>query len=1013
MSIRKQVTWTGTKFTGYVDIGANIDSDTLPEAREAIAFMLLPSALNHFLRRVSSVLIVYGIPLINYGEENREAKQPQPTLSTATESLTIETANQPITSPILSSSGAFDPTDVRVSWVYLLKKEELITELRKFNLDTAGTANGRKGYPSVNDHTRCCVSSTWTTNFYDRLFPRLLFHFRQLPRLCPPSLFSLCRERDMHSSGHPNRPVVTAHARVFSVNYAADLEMEISRRLQRLNEPASRYITDLKTPIRRHGTMTQEQELQWLYRNLRPEKRQHIRKSGNTVVISFCRTVLEVKLLLSELQASSTRHQDSYRPTPHNHPVNKPDTRPRHEPPLAPAIRPPGTGKCATIAGKTGTPEKIVEALQGCFVPDADDGTLCLKTVPAPSHDRETEPVLYDRPHARIYIGGYPFLALVDTGAANTYIGTGAQKFAGFLIPLSHPLSEAKKSPMDVDGENKLFSAINIRSDITYIVGIDILTRNRFRLELGTGDTFLDNQLISPPTPCSPIGPMTDGKLSLTLTKTEELRLKQFLDLAKHHMNLLKSEPIKQRHRPQNPRMQEIINAEVKTMLAEGIIEPFASAWSSTVVIVRKKDGDHRFYRPGNGTLPISRHAIWRNIPGLIIRLKKHQNIEKIKEDLRKQIVRASQRCHIGALGGFKTFLIDVKLEEKFLSRPLSIEDQRCEESFLKTTTQRPDGHFVVQLLFRHSESYLGHSKEIAIKRFLNLERKLNRNPSLKSDYSKFLEEYEALGHMIRTNFETLENKSTCFLPHHGVINNTSETTKLRVVFDGSSTGYSLNDILIVGPTVQQNLFSIVLRARKHEIMLPGNIAKMYRQVYVHETQWNLQVILWRPNPSVDIQPYMLKTVTYGTAPASHLATRCLKELSIRCSQENSIISRIIAEDFYVDDLCTGGSTVQEVLNIKQQVSRILLSAGFELRKFYCNVAEVIENTLEQTVHIGESSSNKKLEKLGYQGTFWLSYMGLLMRMRQDMELAFIYGQLMATDIVLFLCYALKLESLQ
>ncbi|ENN73902.1 hypothetical protein YQE_09501, partial [Dendroctonus ponderosae] len=85
------------------------------------------------------------------------------------------------------------------------------------------------------------------------------------------------------------------------------------------------------------------------------------------------------------------------------------------------------------------------------------------------------------------------------------------------------------------------------------------------------------------------------------------------------------------------------------------------------------------------------------------------------------------------------------ELEEKFLSRPLSIEDQRCEESFLKTTTQRPDGHFVVQLPFRHSESYLGHSKKIAIKRFLNLERKLNRNPLLKSDYSKFLEEYEAL----------------------------------------------------------------------------------------------------------------------------------------------------------------------------------------------------------------------------------------------------------------------------
>lgn len=41
MSIRKQVEWTGTKFTGYVDIGTTIDSDSLSEAREALVFMLV------------------------------------------------------------------------------------------------------------------------------------------------------------------------------------------------------------------------------------------------------------------------------------------------------------------------------------------------------------------------------------------------------------------------------------------------------------------------------------------------------------------------------------------------------------------------------------------------------------------------------------------------------------------------------------------------------------------------------------------------------------------------------------------------------------------------------------------------------------------------------------------------------------------------------------------------------------------------------------------------------------
>lgn len=44
MSIRKLVEWDGKQFTGYVDMGTEIDSDELPEAREVVVFMLV--ALN-------------------------------------------------------------------------------------------------------------------------------------------------------------------------------------------------------------------------------------------------------------------------------------------------------------------------------------------------------------------------------------------------------------------------------------------------------------------------------------------------------------------------------------------------------------------------------------------------------------------------------------------------------------------------------------------------------------------------------------------------------------------------------------------------------------------------------------------------------------------------------------------------------------------------------------------------------------------------------------------------------
>lgn len=47
------------------------------------------------------------------------------------------------------------------------------------------------------------------------------------------------------------------------------------------------------------------------------------------------------------------------------------------------------------------------------------------------------------------------------------------------------------------------------------------------------------------------------------------------------------------------------------------------------------------------------------------------------------------------------------------------------------------------------------------------------------------------------------------FLPHHGVIRETSSTTKFRVIFNGSqktNLNFSLNDVLHIGPKLQTDL---------------------------------------------------------------------------------------------------------------------------------------------------------------------------------------------------------------
>ena len=54
----------------------------------------------------------------------------------------------------------------------------------------------------------------------------------------------------------------------------------------------------------------------------------------------------------------------------------------------------------------------------------------------------------------------------------------------------------------------------------------------------------------------------------------------------------------------------------------------------------------------------------------------------------------------------------------------------------------------------------------------------------------------------------------------------------------------------------------------------------MYRQIIVNPKDSNLQRIVWRDGPRKELRHYALRTVTYGTASASFLATRCLAQIA-------------------------------------------------------------------------------------------------------------------------------------
>ncbi|XP_062558034.1 uncharacterized protein LOC134222905 [Armigeres subalbatus] len=272
-------------------------------------------------------------------------------------------------------------------------------------------------------------------------------------------------------------------------------------------------------------------------------------------------------------------------------------------------------------------------------------------------------------------------------------------------------------------------------------------------------------------------------------------------------------------------------------------------------------------------------------------------------------------------------------LESCHLASTYSVEESTCEELFKKTTIRDVDGRFIVNLPRKdHVIGQVCSSRSVAERRFLSLEKRLSNNPQLKKQYCEFMREYVTMGHMEMIREEDFSGAAHYFLPHHAVLKPDSTTTKLRVVFDAScktSSGLSLNDGLMIGPVVQDDLISIHARFRLHRIGIVADVTKMYRMIKMCPRDQKLQLILWRNDTDEPIEVFQLTTVTYGTASAPFLAT-------------HPGAAKVLRKDFYVNDMITGVDNPKEGKWLVEDIIALTDCAGFTLRKLNSNCEKVL-----------------------------------------------------------------------
>lgn len=287
------------------------------------------------------------------------------------------------------------------------------------------------------------------------------------------------------------------------------------------------------------------------------------------------------------------------------------------------------------------------------------------------------------------------------------------------------------------------------------------------------------------------------------------------------------------------------------------------------------------------------------------------------------------------------------KLEDyRTEKRAYTNEEILCEEHFQRTHKRLPNGRFQVDIPFNGLLKELGSNSGAAFCQFKSTEKRMQREPETAKGYIEFMREYEESGDMSEVSkpSSTAEDDEQEFvMSHHPVFKPDSTTTKTRIVFNGKSrskSGLTLNDTHRIGPVVQSDSFRLITRARQHGILVKADISKFYRRILVNPAQRKYQRIYWRENPADPLRKMELNTVTYGLASSSFLSTRCLKQLADDFKDIYPEASRVIAEDFFVDDLLSGAPTVEEADTLRKQVIEILDSAVMKLRKFITNSSE-------------------------------------------------------------------------
>ena len=289
--------------------------------------------------------------------------------------------------------------------------------------------------------------------------------------------------------------------------------------------------------------------------------------------------------------------------------------------------------------------------------------------------------------------------------------------------------------------------------------------------------------------------------------------------------------------------------------------------------------------------------------------------------------------------------------------------EQSVFEKFRENIVFKED-RYEVSLPWKDQHPLLPDNYQLSLKRLHGLLRRLRQSPSVFQEYDRIIQNQlkEGIVQKVEDTTERTGSNKIHYLPHHAVMQQDKQTTKLRIVYDASAKcdGPSLNECLYTGPKFDQSILNILLRFRTQQVALTADIEKAFLMVSMSQNDRDVLRFLWVDDIKKDppeLCTLRFARVVFGISSSPFLLNATIQHhLESHASSFPELVKRL-SRSIYVDDIISGAGNEEDAYQLYAESKDLLRHGGFNLRKFVTNSSRLQERIDESELKVSSDSA--------------------------------------------------------